>query len=214
MRTKLFVLLIFNTVLSAAEDLGKQAPTFAPEKDAREQIKEEIRKKEKSGQLAKFWQDYRAKTIDSIKHPAPLGIKTSYGKRQELRELRFTVPSDYRDIKGKVIVRKGAVIEPLKITPLKTGLIFIDGRDQKQVNYAINKGRSQPLKIVLTAGSPFDLRVKYQGYSWPTGQNIPFYFDQRKAIINSFKMLYGINLNSVPVILSQKGDKLLLEYGM
>ncbi|OYU42640.1 MAG: conjugal transfer protein, partial [Burkholderiales bacterium PBB4] len=89
-----------------------------------------------------------------------------------------------------------------------------DGRDQRQVDYAIARGRREPLKIVLTAGSPFDLRVKYQDEIWRGSKTIPFYFDQRKMIINTLQRLYGIDVSSVPALLSQRGQQLSVEYGI
>lgn len=93
--------------------------------------------------------------------------------RTELRELRFQIPQDYRDHTGKVIVRRGTVVEPLKVMPLTNGLLFIDGTDARQVEYAIRRSQSERLKIVLTAGSPYALRVKYAKVPWHGGRVFP-----------------------------------------
>lgn len=197
-----------------AEDLGTTGQVHSLDRDAREQLKDVARRKEQSGELAAYWKAYRDKMEDAIRHPAPLGVATSYARLSMVRELRFTLPSDYRNERGQVVAKAGTVIEPLKIQPLRSGLVFIDGRDQRQIQYAIERGRKQPLKIVLTAGSPLDLRVKYKDAPWFNVIGIPFYFDQRKMIINNFKMLYGIDLKSVPVVLTQQGEKLAIEYGL
>jgi conjugal transfer pilus assembly protein TraW len=210
---------IFFLILAAcaaihAEDFGMRGQVYPADRDGREQLKDLMRQKEKSGEIEKYWLDYRSKTIDAVKNPSPLGIRSNYLPRSELRDLRFTIPSDFVNEKGLVIAKKGTVIEPLKIQPLVSGLVFIDGRDQKQIDYAIKRGRAEPLKIVLTAGSPYDLRVKYKDAEWWGGKTIPFYFDQRKMIISSLQRLYGIDVNSVPVTLTQRGDKLSIEYGI
>ncbi len=210
---------IFFLILAAcaaihAEDFGMRGQVYPADRDGREQLKDLMRQKEKSGEIEKYWLDYRLKTIDAVKNPSPLGIRSNYLPRSELRDLRFTIPSDFVNEKGLVIAKKGTVIEPLKIQPLVSGLVFIDGRDQKQIDYAIKRGRAEPLKIVLTAGSPYDLRVKYKDAEWWGGKTIPFYFDQRKMIISSLQRLYGIDVNSVPVTLTQRGDKLSIEYGI
>lgn len=197
-----------------AEDLGTRGQAYAADRDGREQLKDLMRQKEKSGEVEKFWLDYRSKTIDAVKNPSPLGIRSNYLPRSELRDLRFTIPSDFVNEKGLVIAKKGTVVEPLKVQPLVSGLVFIDGRDQKQIDYAIKRGRAEPLKIVLTAGSPYDLRVKYKDAEWWGGKTIPFYFDQRKMIISSLQRLYGIDVNSVPATLTQRGDKLSIEFGI
>lgn len=212
---KLFVLLaLCASSLGQAEDLGIKGQTYATDKDGREQLKDVIRQKQQSGEVDRFWKDYQAKTIEAIKHPAPLGIASNYAPRIELRDLRFAFSSDMKDERGRVVVKAGTVVEPLKVSPLTTGLIFIDGRDQAQVDYAIKRGRAEPLKIVLTAGSPFDLRVKYKNAEWWGTKTIPFYFDQKKMIINNFKRLYGIDINSVPAVLTQKGTQLSIEFGV
>jgi conjugal transfer pilus assembly protein TraW len=207
-------LLAACVLISNAEDLGIKNKTYAPGRDAREQMKDQVRAKQKSGQLDKFWNDYRDKTIDAIKNPAPLGLPTRLDFSSQLRDLKFALPQDYRDQKGRIVARKGQVIEPLKIQPLVYGLIFIDGRDQAQVDYAIAAGRKERLKIVLTAGSPYALRLKYKDAYWNGVKTIPFYFDQRKMIINQLRSLYQVDVNTVPVKLTQSGSQLLVEYGV
>lgn len=197
-----------------AEDLGVKSQTFAPDRDAREQIKDILRQKEKSGELAAFWNDYRNKSVNGIKNPAPLGIPSNYGFSAQGFNLKYIISQDYKDEKGNVVVPKGTVVEPLKRTPLTVGLIFIDGRDQRQVDYAIAAGKREPLKIVLVAGSPYDLRVKYKDADWNGSPTIPFYFDQKKMIINQFNRLYRINIDKVPAKLTQRGTQLWVEFGM
>jgi conjugal transfer pilus assembly protein TraW len=177
-------------------------------------MKDIIREKTRTGEVAKFWNNYRDQSIADIKYPAPLGIPTNYAFSTQLRDLKFVITQDYKDQNGIVIAHKGTVVEPLKVNPLTVGLIFIDGRDQAQVDYAIREGRKQPLKIVLTAGSAFDLRVKYKDQPWGGSKTIPFYFDQKKMIINQFAKLYQIDINRMPTKLFQQGTQLRIEYGI
>jgi conjugal transfer pilus assembly protein TraW len=207
-------ILLLCSAAAHGENLGSSGQTYALDQDAREQLKDVVRRKQASGEMDKFWKDYRDKVVDAVKNPKPLGIKSDYNVHNEQHDLRFTLPQDYKNERGQIVARRGTVIQPLRIQPLKTGLIFIDGRDQRQIDYAIKLGRKQPLKIVLTAGSPFALRVKYQKAQWRTGTGIPFYFDQRKIIIASLNQLYGVDINSVPTTIYQKGEKLSVDYGM
>lgn len=200
--------------LARAEDLGVKAQTYALDPDAAEQIKDVMRRKQSTGELDQFWKNYRDRTIDSIKNPPSLGVKSDYAVRTELRDLQFAVPEDYKDQNGRVIVRRGTVIQPLKIMPLTSGLIFIDGTDPKQVAYAVARSQAEQLKIVLTAGSPYLMRIKYRNVPWHGGMGVPFYFDQRKMIINTLQKLYGVDVNSVPAALFQQGDKLAIQFGM
>ena len=202
------------SALASAEALGIRAQTYPVDRDAREQLKDVVRQKVATGEVQKYWETYRDKTVAAIKNPAPLGIRSDYTLHAVLHPARFVVPNDYRDEQGKLLVRRGTVIEPLHILPLTSGLVFIDGRDAQQVDYAIARGRRESLKIVLTAGSPYALRVKYQHAPWRGGMGIPFYFDQRKIIINTLAQLYGINIDSVPAVLAQRGDQLCIEFGI
>ena len=210
----LALLMLIPTACVMAENIGSKAATFQIDKDGREQLKDVVKGKKASGEIDQFWKDFQQRNIAAIKNPAPLGIQTNYKTRTELRELKFVIPADYRDDRGQIIVKRGTVVEPLKVQPLTQGLIFIDGRDQRQVDYAIAKGKVEPLKIVLTAGSPFDLRVKYKNADWRGGKTIPFYFDQRRMIISSLNRLYGIDISSVPATMTQRGDKLQVEFGI
>lgn len=210
----LATLMMLCVTAARAENLGTKAQTYALDADAREQIKDVMRHKQATGELDKFWKDYRNKVLDSIKNPPSLGVQTNYAERTELHDLRFVMPQDYHDQNGVVIVRKGTVVDPLKSMPLTMGLLFIDGTDQRQVEWAVARSRAEPLKIVLTAGSPYLMRIKYQNVDWHGGMGVPFYFDQRKMIINTLKKLYGINIGSVPVAVFQKGDQLALQFGM
>ncbi|WP_049096371.1 conjugal transfer protein [Burkholderia cepacia] len=197
-----------------AEDLGTKAQTYALDQDAADQIKDIMRRKQQNGELDAFWKNYRDRTIASIKNPSSLGIATNYGARTEMRDLRFIIPQDYRDQTGKVIVRRGTLVEPLKVMPLTNGLLFIDGTDARQVEYAVRRSQAERLKIVLTAGSPYALRVRYANVPWHGGTGVPFYFDQRRMIISTLAKLYNIQINSVPAAIFQQGDKLAVQFGM
>jgi conjugal transfer pilus assembly protein TraW len=215
MRNFALSLMFLGLQMSAyAEDLGRVAPTYPLDQDARGVIKEILKNKESSGELDKFWRDYRDKTIAAIREPRSLGLPVDLRERSETVDLKFVLPNDFRDTAGHVIAKRGTVIKPLERTPLKWGYIFIDGEDEKQVQYAVKKTRQMPLKIILTAGSPLSLREKFKQQSWMGGKTIPFYFDQRSAVINSLRTYYGIDISSVPVLISQEGSKLRLDWGL
>lgn len=199
---------------TGAEDLGRKTTTYPADRDGREQLKDIVRQKMASGEVARYWAEYQRKTLEAIRNPAPLGVRTSYQNYARDHAVRFTFAADMKDESGNVVVRRGTTIEPLKISPLTDGLIFIDGRDQRQIDFAIAKGQQAPFKIVLTAGSFVELRERYRTADWRGSKGIPFYFDQRKIIINTLQRLYGIPLDSVPASVTQKGTGLHVEYGL
>lgn len=206
------VCLVSATAL--AEDLGAKAPEFAIDQDGREQLKAIARQKVDQGAFEAYKKEFIKRNLDAIKNPAPLGIKTAYGQRTELKEARYVMPADVKDQNGRIVARRGTVIEPLKISPLQGGLLFIDGRDEAQIQYALKAYRAAPLKIVLVAGSAFDLRVRFKDLIINGSKTVPFYFDQRAMILRQLNSLYRIDINSVPALLTQEGGKVRLDFGM
>lgn len=205
---------VSSEALSHAEDLGTKSGTFQPDPDGREQLKDAVRSRQQSGELDRFWRHYRDQVLNAIRHPAPLPIRTAYAPATEFHAVAFTLPSDFVDQNGHVVAHKGQVIEPLAISPLSTRLIFIDGRDQQQVAWAVHQGQQSRAKLILTGGSAIELRDKYRDTPWSAGKGVPFYLDQRSIVINTLERFYGIGLRSVPATLSQQGKGLRIDYGM
>lgn len=203
-----------SEAMSHAEDLGVKAGTFLPDPDGREQLKDAVRSRQQTGELDRFWLHYRDQVLNAIRHPVPLPVRTVYTQATEFHAVSFTLPSDFVDQNGHVVAHKGQVVEPLAISPLSTSLIFIDGRDQQQVAWAVRQGQQTRAKIILTGGSPIELRERYRDTDWSTGKGVPFYLDQRSMIINTLARFYGIGLQSVPAMLTQQGKGLRIDYGM
>lgn len=195
-----------------AEDLGRRGQSFALDADAREQFKAVLKRKQASGELDQFWLRYRQQTLASIREPAPLPIKTAYGMHSSLHRASYVLPRDYVDQQGRLVAARGTVIEPLKQLPLSSGLLFIDGRDEQQVRYAVRLARVEQLKIVLTGGSALALSQQYRRDR--SGQGIRFYWDQRGMITDSLRRLYGIDIATVPALMRQEGTALRLDFGM
>jgi len=208
------IVVLSGAAASCAEDLGVKAVTYLPDPDGREQLKNEIRAKQDSGELDRFWQHYRDQVVNAIRHPAPLPVRTAYASTTQFHSVVFTLPTDFVDQQGHVVAHKGQVIEPLAISPLTSTLLFIDGRDPQQVQWAVRRGQQMRAKIVLTGGSPLELRERYRNAPWSTGLGVPFYFDQREIILDALARMYGIRLESVPAALSQEGQGLRIAYGL
>jgi len=197
-----------------SEDLGKKAPTYALDQDAREQLKAIVAEKTRNGDVERY-QKHQIEVLKAKLHNfGDLGLATNNTYRSELRDLIFTVPKDFKDASGNVVAHRGTVIKPLERIALQNGLIFIDGTDQAQINYAIHRASSEPLRIVLTKGSPYELRLKYKNTPWRGGKSIPFFFDQDGLIIKTLHLTYALDIKTVPTTLSQRGTQLLIEIGV
>jgi conjugal transfer pilus assembly protein TraW len=210
----LIIILLWTVNCCLAQDLGTRGATYPIGPDARAQFKQTIEDKYSSNEIKRFWVNYAKKSVVDIKNPKPLqGITSEYTLRSQLFEIKYLVDHDYVDAHNRIIVRKGTLIEPLKISNLKYSLLFIDGRDQLQIDYALSLIKKTPLKIVLTAGSAYELRIKYQGLIWMGAKHVPFYFDQRKMIIDQLSKLYQINITTVPAMVSQSKNQLRVDWG-
>ena len=212
--SNLVIFLALNVNFSLAQDLGSKGTSYSIGPDARAQFRQAIVEKYSGNEIKRFWLNYAKKSIEEIKNPKPLqGITSEYTLRSQLFDIKYLIDHDYVDAHNRIIVHKGTLIEPLKISNLKYSLLFIDGRDQHQIDYALSLIKKTPIKIVLTAGSAYELRVKYQGFSWMGRSHVPFYFDQRKMIIDQLYKLYQINITTVPAMVSQSKNQLRVDWG-
>ena len=214
MKKLLLILSLLYLSNAFSEDLGKKAPTYALDQDAREQLKAIVAEKTRNGDVERY-QKHQIEVLKAKLHNfGDLGLATNNTYRSELRDLIFTVPKDFKDASGNVVAHRGTVIKPLERIALQNGLIFIDGTDQAQINYAIHRASSEPLRIVLTKGSPYELRLKYKNTPWRGGKSIPFFFDQDGLIIKTLHLTYALDIKTVPTTLSQRGTQLLIETGV
>ncbi len=214
MKNLLLILSLLYISNAFSEDLGKKAPTYALDQDAREQLKAIVAEKTRNGDVERY-QKHQIEVLKAKLHNfGDLGLATNNTYRSELRDLIFTVPKDFKDASGNVVAHRGTVIKPLERIALQNGLIFIDGTDQAQINYAIHRASSEPLRIVLTKGSPYELRLKYKNTPWRGGKSIPFFFDQDGLIIKTLHLTYALDIKTVPTTLSQRGTQLLIETGV
>jgi conjugal transfer pilus assembly protein TraW len=131
-----------------------------------------LKEKEANGEIEKLQKEMTERSVNNIKNPIgrnmPVAITDSYRKFDPSIVL-------HRDIKlpdGQVMYPRGTIVNPLTIKPFTKKLIFIDGTDEKQVDFAIKQHEKSGYrdKIILVKGSYYELMKKH---------NIRFYFDQR-----------------------------------
>ena len=98
----------------------------------------------------------------------------------------FTQETDITDDQGRVIIAAGTSINPLKKLRWGQPLIFIDGEDKSQVQWA----NAKQGKIVLTNGAPLALGDQLKR---------PVYFDQGGILCHRFK------IEAMPAVIEQDG---------
>jgi conjugal transfer pilus assembly protein TraW len=192
---------LFQIATSAvAEDLGVVGPTYSIiERDALEMITSKLKKMEQSGELAQYQEDYKNKVVSSIEHPRPLaGLKATETAATHYYDPTIVTQKDIADATGKVLYPRGTQVNPLDYIGWNTYLLFVDGRDEKQLEFSkkIVSTSDRPVKVVLVAGEPMALMRKWKS---------SVYFDQGGKLIKRF------SIAQVPAIVRQEGKRLRID---
>lgn len=190
------ILLIGLTVSSFADDLGTFGKVYPiNEPDMIDWIKGKAAAMVQSGQ----WQQIQNKAItdakQKINNPVPIaGISDAQVTKVWYYTPMVNLKQNLTDTQGHVIAKAGNY-NALRYKPFDTQLLFINGKNQKQVDWALAKNTESGIrtKIVLTQGSFMDLDKEHKVW---------FYYDQNG------KYTQKLNITHVPAMVKQVGDQL------
>ena len=173
---------------SAVKDYGVRGHLFnIAEISIMEEIASKLKAAEKDGSLAKLQEKFTNKVKQKVLHPNPVeGIVKATQDRSWTYNPTYTQHSYIKDGKGRIIVAAGTSVNALEKLQWGDPLIFIDGDDESQVEWVINRSG----KIILTNGSPLELQKKL---------NRQIYFDQGGILCHRFK------IEAVPALVEQEG---------
>ena len=145
----------------SAKDLGVRGATWAiAEPDLLARIEARLAEMERSGALARFEAEARERARELLEEPAPVpGIAPAVEARSRTFDPSIEVARDIRADDGTLIAAAGTRIDPFAHVPLTRDLLFIDGRREAEVAWALAHDR--PAKIVLLAGRPLDLARRH-----------------------------------------------------
>lgn len=196
----LLITLLPISPFAVADDLGVVGPTYEiVERDALELITSKLKQMEQSGKLARYQEDYKNKVTDSIEHPKPLaGFKSTETASTHYYDPSMVTQKDIVDATGKVIFPRGTLVNPLDYIGWNTYLLFVDGRDEKQLEFSkkVVSTSDRPVKVVLVAGEPLALMRKWKS---------TVYYDQGGKLIKRF------SIAQVPAIVRQEGKRLRID---
>ena len=180
---------------AAARDLGVRGATWpVAEPDLLMQIEARLLDMQQSGELARLQDEARTRARRKLEQPGPVpGIAPAKTERTRLFDPAITVARDIRTPDGVLIAAAGTRIDPLTRLPLTRGLVFIDGRREAEIAWALAHDR--PEKIVLLAGRPLDLMRRYRR---------PFFFDTGGRLAARF------GITATPTLIEQDGTQLRL----
>jgi len=177
----------------SAKDLGVRGATWpVTEPDLLAQIEARLVEMERSGALTRLEEEARANARRKLEEPDPVpGIAPAREERSRLFDPAITVARDIRAADGVLIAAAGTRVNPLTRTTLAGDLLFVDGRREAEIVWALSHDR--PAKIVLLAGRPLELMRRHAR---------PFFFDQGGRLAARF------GLDFTPSLVEQAGTRL------
>jgi conjugal transfer pilus assembly protein TraW len=204
MSRPLWFLLPLATLAGAAvvqaEEMGTIGATYAIEEPhLLTVIEQQLRQKEKSGELARLEEAAKHRIVDSIEHPRPLpGITRTESARSFYFDPSIVVRENITDTMGNILVPAGTRANPLEIVSLSKRLLFFDGTDERQVEraHALVAHYQGKVKPILVAGSYLALMQRWQ---------LPVYYDQQGALTRK------LGITHVPALVSQEGKQLRID---
>lgn len=176
-----------------AKDFGVQGHVF---EIAEQDFLEVINAKLKAVNWDKFNQKIQDKTKDYVETPAAIkNITKAKESKEYFYDPTYVLDQDIYDHIGKLIHAKGTKVNPLEFSSLREDLIFIDGDDEKQIEFALKqyKQKQEKLKIILVKGSPLKLQRK---------EKIWIYFDQGGILAKK------LDIKAIPALVEQDELKL------
>ncbi len=205
MNKKLLWLIILLTHHAFSEDLGAIGKTYPiGEQNLMDYIKSRATTLVNNGQ----WENLRKKAVrdteNRIDHPPVIaGIYPTIESSVRYYDPAVKINQDIINPYDKsIIARKGQIVNPTTYMAFNNELIFIDGRDKSQVEYALAESKRSPYQssIVLIAANNFRDLLKQQQHL--------FFYDQSATLTKKF------NIRHVPTIIYQdqiKPTKLRVE---
>ena len=193
----LYISTFSNTVF--AKDFGNRGANYPV---AEESILLMIQRKLGALDLKKEEERMRSIAEERVRNPAPVsGIIPAKETREFWHDPTYILTEDAVLPCGRVLYRAGTRVNPLDYMDLDRRLFFVDGREEKQVEWLkgqlLLEERSFDKKIedriILVGGSPVELQDKL---------GFEVYFDQAGELTTRF------GIKGSPALAEQDGKKL------
>ena len=126
-----------------------------------------------------------------VRRPTPVaGLTATQEARSWSYDPTVTLDRDIRDQKGNLIGAAGQRINPLDFVGLHEQLVFVDGDDTAQLDWATRGFGDPQAKIIFVAGSPLEAM---------STRKRRFFFDQEGRLTQRF------GIEHVPAVVAQAG---------
>jgi conjugal transfer pilus assembly protein TraW len=180
---KLIILLLSYIAFSYAEDLGSIGKTYTiGEQSLLEYVKKKATKSMEDGSWKKYQQMAIDKTEQKIDHPPIImGVTPVLESSVRYYDPSIKINKDIVDPYTKTILaHKGQIINPSNYMRFNNELIFVDGRDNEQIKFALSESKKSKFKcsIILIATNNFRDLLKSEHYL--------FFYDQGAVLVKKF----------------------------
>lgn len=193
---KLTNTLICISILSVqihAEDLGQIGKTYPiGEPNLIDHIKSQASRAIANGSWKKMQQKVIKQTEQKIDYPPVILASKTIESSVRYYDPSIKINQDIiNPFDHTILAHKGQTINPADYMPFNNELIFIDGRDPEQVNYALVESKRSTFRtsIVLTAATKFRELLAQKKHL--------FYYDQNGKLVSQF------GIKHVPTIIYQ-----------
>ena len=188
------MLIIWMPFFAFAKDFGVVGHTYNIEE---QDIIQYIKSKLEQIDIVKLQEEQQQIVRTLVERPKEVaGIIDAKENREYFYDPTFILEEDIFDHVGRLIQKSGTRINPLEKIALRHDLIFINGDNPKQVEFALSYFKTKDAKatIILIKGSPIKLQKEHK---------IWIYFDQEGLLTGKF------GITQVPAIVTQ--DQLQLK---
>lgn len=175
-----------------ARDHGVMGQTWGiAEPDLLTTIDTRLKTLQANGGIARMQAKMRANAEHRVRNPLPVsGITPVREARSWTFDPSIVLDRDLRDVKGNLVAAAGTRVNPMAFVAMKTDLVFIDGRDDAQVEWALKRWSATAAKIIFVAGSPFERMGE---------KKRRFFFDQQGKLTGHF------GITHVPAVVAPEG---------
>jgi conjugal transfer pilus assembly protein TraW len=188
------ILLCALTFSSAgqASDHGVVGQTFPIiETDLLSVIEQRLTKLQASGGIDRMNAEFARRAEAKVRRPTPVaGITPATQARVWVFDPTIVIEKDVKDQKGNYVARAGQTVNPLDFVAMHQALVFVDGDDKAQMEWATSQYSDLKAKIILVSGSPIEEM---------TARKRRFYFDQEGRLTGKF------GVRHTPAVAEQDG---------
>lgn len=188
------VVLCSLTLSSAgqASDHGVVGQTFPViETDLLSVIEERLQNLQASGGIDRMNAEFARRAEAKVRRPTPVaGITPATQARVWAFDPTIVIEKDVKDQKGNFVARAGQTVNPLDFVAMHQALVFVDGDDKAQMEWATSQYSDLKAKIILVSGSPIEEM---------TARKRRFYFDQEGRLTGKF------GVRHTPAVAEQDG---------